>query len=262
MPWNQLQYISVIFDGISIVGILIIFLVKHFNLKAYVMSQTENKGSKVIGKVYRFWHFWSSDAHLLTKQSIEHMSENEQIKDNHRVEHFQKLEFEEKGMMCSSTTTFDIEGLKIEEGYQFFTAAYVSISFFVSCYIGVFIHFLPCFTWTCDWSTTDNAGVRGGIWFGLWGIIFILSFTPALRQKGIIISQNVINLENIAERNDLSRGNNDNRDNNNRDRDNIFWLSFSLEEYNQFINSKNEVNVNNENIVNIVNNENKSPIAN
>lgn len=34
--------------------------------------------------------------------------------------------------------------------------------------ISLYLHFIPCIWWTCDWGPHDGEGVRGGIWFGVW----------------------------------------------------------------------------------------------
>ena len=43
----------------------------------------------------------------------------------------------------------------------------------VGCLAGLWLHFIPCFWWTCDWGVNDGEGVRGGIWFGVWIIVAI-----------------------------------------------------------------------------------------
>jgi hypothetical protein len=41
----------------------------------------------------------------------------------------------------------------------------------VGCVIGLFIHFIPCIWWTCDWGPSDGQAIRGGIWFLVWAIV-------------------------------------------------------------------------------------------
>lgn len=41
----------------------------------------------------------------------------------------------------------------------------------LGCVAGLFLHFIPCIWWTCDWGPNDGQGVRGGIWFVSWAII-------------------------------------------------------------------------------------------
>ena len=36
------------------------------------------------------------------------------------------------------------------------------------CILGLWLHFVPCIWWTCDWGPHDGEGVRGGIWFLGW----------------------------------------------------------------------------------------------
>ena len=44
--------------------------------------------------------------------------------------------------------------------------------------IGMFLHFIPCLWWTCDWGEYDGEAVRGMIWFitgpiiGVWILWF------------------------------------------------------------------------------------------
>ncbi|CAB9525468.1 expressed unknown protein [Seminavis robusta] len=51
--------------------------------------------------------------------------------------------------------------------------------------IGMFLHFIPCIWWTCDWGEYDGQAVRGGIWFIGGPIIaaFILCY-ECNRSKG------------------------------------------------------------------------------
>lgn len=39
--------------------------------------------------------------------------------------------------------------------------------------VGLFIHFIPCLWWTCDWGPDDGQAIRGGIWFVVWGAVSI-----------------------------------------------------------------------------------------
>ena len=41
----------------------------------------------------------------------------------------------------------------------------------VGCIIGLFLHFIPCIWWTCDWGEYDGQGVRGAIWFTTWAVV-------------------------------------------------------------------------------------------
>ena len=42
---------------------------------------------------------------------------------------------------------------------------------FIGLLFGLWLHFIPCIWWTCDWGDHDGAGIRGGIWFITWGIV-------------------------------------------------------------------------------------------
>ena len=39
--------------------------------------------------------------------------------------------------------------------------------------VSIFVHFIPCIWWTCDWGPSDGEGIRGGIWFILWALISV-----------------------------------------------------------------------------------------
>ena len=41
----------------------------------------------------------------------------------------------------------------------------------VGLVVSLWLHFIPCIFWTCDWGASDGQGVRGAIWFGAWGLI-------------------------------------------------------------------------------------------
>ena len=52
----------------------------------------------------------------------------------------------------------------------------------------LWLHFIPCIFWTCDWGPYDGAGVRGGIWFIVWGLWVGISYCLNCRtpqEKGV-----------------------------------------------------------------------------
>jgi hypothetical protein len=51
---------------------------------------------------------------------------------------------------------------------------YFGLCFLLGCAIGLFVHFIPCLWWTCDWGPHDGAAIRGAIWFTVWGIVTTL----------------------------------------------------------------------------------------
>ena len=52
------------------------------------------------------------------------------------------------------------------------------------CLAGLWLHFVPCIWWTCDWGPHDGEGVRGGIWFVTWGAVTAwLCYSGAARGK-------------------------------------------------------------------------------
>ena len=57
---------------------------------------------------------------------------------------------------------------------------------FMACFIGIFLHFLPCIHYACDWGPDDIAAVRGSIWIGLWivgTIVFLITRQRVLRVE-------------------------------------------------------------------------------
>eukprot|EP01006_Ploeotia_vitrea_P019661 TRINITY_DN51886_c0_g1_i1.p1 TRINITY_DN51886_c0_g1~~TRINITY_DN51886_c0_g1_i1.p1 ORF type:complete len:217 (+),score=13.29 TRINITY_DN51886_c0_g1_i1:44-694(+) len=64
-----------------------------------------------------------------------------------------------------------VEGVSL--GRFPFTVLNVFLALVLSCGFGLFLHFICCIWWTCDWSEHDGAGVRGGIWFITWGLTFV-----------------------------------------------------------------------------------------
>jgi len=40
---------------------------------------------------------------------------------------------------------------------------------------GMWLHFIPCIWWTCDWGRYDGQGVRGGIWFASGAVLGIIA---------------------------------------------------------------------------------------
>lgn len=55
---------------------------------------------------------------------------------------------------------------------------------------GMWLHFVPCIWWTCDWGPYDGQGVRGGIWL-VCGIVLavvtcgLLGCRRAKEQQGV-----------------------------------------------------------------------------
>ena len=47
-------------------------------------------------------------------------------------------------------------------------------AFILGGLLGMFLHFIPCIWWTCDWGEYDGEGVRGAIWFISWPIIGLI----------------------------------------------------------------------------------------
>lgn len=45
---------------------------------------------------------------------------------------------------------------------------------FIGFLCGIWLHFIPCIWWTCDWGDNDGEGIRGGIWFVTWGIVTVV----------------------------------------------------------------------------------------
>ena len=39
------------------------------------------------------------------------------------------------------------------------------------CLLGLWLHFIPCIWWTCDWGPFDGEGVRGAVWFVTWAVV-------------------------------------------------------------------------------------------
>lgn len=58
----------------------------------------------------------------------------------------------------------------------------------VGCVFGIWVHFLPCIVWTCDWGQGDNEGVRGALWFGLWGAYMLVALVFGKWMKGYQIT--------------------------------------------------------------------------
>ena len=48
---------------------------------------------------------------------------------------------------------------------------------------GLWLHFIPCIWWTCDWGCHDGAGIRGGIWFVTWGIVSVALCCTRSQQR-------------------------------------------------------------------------------
>ena len=57
------------------------------------------------------------------------------------------------------------------------------VNFWVACLIGIWVHFVPCLWWTCDWGDGDREGIRGAIWFGLWIVGAIVLSLSSMQQR-------------------------------------------------------------------------------
>ena len=53
----------------------------------------------------------------------------------------------------------------------------------VGCVAGLFLHFIPCIWWTCDWGEHDGESIRGGIWFITWGGFTVFGCMFNCRRK-------------------------------------------------------------------------------
>ena len=40
----------------------------------------------------------------------------------------------------------------------------ITTAILIGVFGGMWLHFVPCIWWTCDWGPYDGQGVRGGIW--------------------------------------------------------------------------------------------------
>jgi len=49
--------------------------------------------------------------------------------------------------------------------------------------LSLWLHFIPCWFWTCDWGPHDGEGFRGLIWFISWPIITISLFLLSATMK-------------------------------------------------------------------------------
>jgi hypothetical protein len=58
-------------------------------------------------------------------------------------------------------------------------------AFGVGCVAGIFVHFLPCVVWSCDWGPGDKEGIRGAIWFSLWPLVTVLLLL--FRERGMSV---------------------------------------------------------------------------
>eukprot|EP01080_Neovahlkampfia_damariscottae_P001877 gene1877-1018_t len=65
---------------------------------------------------------------------------------------------------------------------------YILWSIIVGCWVGLYLHFIPCFgVWSCDGSPNDRIQIRGAILFTSLALsmifLFVISFIPFLRQR-------------------------------------------------------------------------------
>jgi hypothetical protein len=47
----------------------------------------------------------------------------------------------------------------------------------------LWVHFIPCFWWSCDWGEYDGAAIRGGIWFILWFVVCVWCCVKKCSQR-------------------------------------------------------------------------------
>lgn len=66
----------------------------------------------------------------------------------------------------------------------------VIASILVACVLGLFLHFVPCIWWTCDWGDHDGEGVRGAIWFVVWGagVVWAIVVAACLGSAEVVVS--------------------------------------------------------------------------
>ena len=73
-------------------------------------------------------------------------------------------------------------------------------TFIMSCLVGFWIHFIPCFWLTCDGSQNDNIQFRGILWICSWGIsfAFILSCLGWQPRYNVIKWKKPVEEENVT----------------------------------------------------------------
>ena len=83
------------------------------------------------------------------------------------------------------TPLSDIDQVELSEDSSLRRCSIIVLTFFAACLFGMYLHFIPCIWWTCDWGPHDGEGVRGAIWFITWPIAFIIMLIllpqPALK---------------------------------------------------------------------------------
>jgi len=213
MSWTKYQLASILFDIISIVIIAAFYILKYVYFRNYSNSYIINRKSHTISKTYNFWHFWPSDIQFITKEITKNISVNineaYKNKDEQVSISIDSIEIFEKGLIWEKKHQIEFDNINVEESYEFFSVYYVIVSFFLSAYAGLFLHFIPCFWWACDLGINDNGIARGIILLAIFIILFVLSFTPVFRQKGLIITS--------------------------KNQETSIWVAFSLDEYNDLI---------------------------
>eukprot|EP01006_Ploeotia_vitrea_P047654 TRINITY_DN67147_c1_g2_i2.p1 TRINITY_DN67147_c1_g2~~TRINITY_DN67147_c1_g2_i2.p1 ORF type:complete len:208 (+),score=11.29 TRINITY_DN67147_c1_g2_i2:61-684(+) len=90
-----------------------------------------------------------------------------------------------------SNTTQSLKPTEIQNldgGHFTFSCCNVCGAILFSLVISLAVHFIPCLWWTCDWGEHDGQGVRGAIWFILWGVLAVVFLCCIPRESAAVVS--------------------------------------------------------------------------
>ena len=116
--------------------------------------------------VYKLWPYGVREIHVVNSEDKD---------DKHKTISVIHCEESTRGCCCidfwNSDKRCEISAVNVDEIKHEMYPYWISVAMLwnlvlaiaFGCGIGLFLHFIPCIWWTCDWGPHDGQGIRGGI---------------------------------------------------------------------------------------------------
>lgn len=178
--FNDLQVAALSANAVMLVVAIVHIILVEVNLwRARQFSKWDHVAHRLV------WGFWPIGFDVVRFVHGEGTTEVEPLS---RAEVYRTRPFCCCVGVRTTTHSYNLQEISVSVQRHPLTPWAGAGAFFMACFIGIFVHFLPCLSWTCDWGPRDQEGVRGGIWFALWILLFIVFV--AVRQRMLCVSPN------------------------------------------------------------------------
>lgn len=180
--WTTTQIGALVVNLIVLVVVLATTLLTHLRLRKIRTSAAAAAPFTVIIPVY-LWKWWLFGAEIVRTINNEDGGEGVGVT-GLEIDHV-RFAFAQVWCSCcangfprSSSPMVHLKGeISISDHGAYrspLTCGEICFIILQGCLWGIWLHFLPCLKWTCDWGEGDEEGIRGAIWFISWAVISIL----------------------------------------------------------------------------------------